>query len=145
MLCAPWFDRPLSVAGRLAVKEGNRIATKLVKVDRDLLMIPNLAIHFNREVNDGYKYNAQVDMLPLYGGADAKGTFMETVAESAGVKREDILGHDLYLYNRVPEASGGQRGVPVLRPFRRFTVRVFHLEGISGGRPSGLCERSRGI
>ena len=107
MLCAPWFDRPLSVAGRLAVKEGNRIATKLVKVDRDLLMIPNLAIHFNHE---GYQYNAQVDMLPLYGGADAKGTFMETVAESAGVKKEDILGHDLYLYNRVPGSIWGAGG-----------------------------------
>lgn len=110
MLCAPWFDRPLSVAGRLAVKEGNRIATKLVKVDRDLLMIPNLAIHFNREVNEGYQYNAQIDMLPLYGGADAKGTFMETVAESAGVKKEDILGHDLYLYNRVPGSIWGAGG-----------------------------------
>ena len=110
MLCAPWFDRPHSVAGRLAVKEGNRIATKLVKVDRDLLMIPNLAIHFNREVNEGYQYNAQVDMLPLYGGADAKGTFMETVAESAGVKKEDILGHDLYLYNRVPGSIWGAGG-----------------------------------
>ena len=107
MLCAPWFDRPLSVAGRLAVKEGNRIATKLVKVDRDLLMIPNLAIHFNREVNDGYKYNAQVDMLPLYGGADAKGTFMETVAEAAEVKTEDILGHDLFLYDRTPGTLWG--------------------------------------
>ena len=110
MLCAPWFDRPLSVAGRLAVKEGNCIATKLVKVDRDLLMTPNLAIHFNREVNEGYQYNAQVDMLPLYGGADAKGTFMETVAESAGVKKEDILGHDLYLYNRVPGSIWGAGG-----------------------------------
>ena len=92
------------------MKEGNRIATKLVKVDRDLLMIPNLAIHFNREVNEGYQYNAQVDMLPLYGGADAKGTFMETVAESAGVKKEDILGHDLYLYNRVPGSIWGAGG-----------------------------------
>ena len=110
MILSTWFDRPLSVAGRLAVKEGNCIATKLVKVDRDLLMIPNLAIHFNREVNEGYQYNAQVDMLPLYGGADAKGTFMETVAESAGVKKEDILGHDLYLYNRVPGSIWGAGG-----------------------------------
>lgn len=107
MLFAPWFDRPLSVAGRLVVKEGNCLVTKLVKVDRDLLMIPNLAIHFNREVNDGYKYNPQVDMLPLYGGADAKGTFMKTVAESAGVREEDILGHDLFLYNRVPGSIWG--------------------------------------
>ena len=145
MLCAPWFDRPLSVAGRLAVKEGNRIATKLVKVDRDLLMIPNLAIHFNREVNDGYKYNAQVDMLPLYGGADAKGTFMELLLRAQGLKGR-ISWDTISISTTVcREASGGQRGVPVLRPFRRFTVRVFHLEGISGGRPSGLCERSRGI
>lgn len=110
MLCAPWFDRPLSVAGRLVVKAGDRLETRLVKVDRDLLMIPNLAIHFNREVNDGYKYNAQVDMLPLYGGADAKGTFMKTVAESAGVREEDILGHDLFLYNRMPGSIWGAGG-----------------------------------
>ena len=58
MICAPWFDRPLSVAGRVVVKEGEEIVSKLVDVDRDLLMIPNLAIHMNREVNDGYKFNA---------------------------------------------------------------------------------------
>ena len=57
MLCAPWFDRPLSVAGRLIVKENNRLVTKLINVDRDLVMIPNLAIHMNREANKGYDYN----------------------------------------------------------------------------------------
>ncbi|WP_455648990.1 M18 family aminopeptidase [Enterocloster citroniae] len=110
MLCAPWMDRPLSVAGRLVVREGKRLVTKLVKVDRDLLMIPNLAIHFNREVNDGYKYNPQVDMLPLYGDASAKGTFMKTVAESAGVREKDVLGHDLFLYSRTPGTIWGADG-----------------------------------
>ena len=62
MICPPWFDRPLSVDGRIIVKEKDEFVTKLVDVDRDLLMIPNLAIHMNREVNDGYKYNAQKDM-----------------------------------------------------------------------------------
>lgn len=100
MICAPWFDRPLSVAGRVVVKEGEEIVSKLVDVDRDLLMIPNLAIHMNREVNDGYKFNAQKDMLPLYGMSSAKGTFLKTVAEAAGVKEEEILGHDLFLCNR---------------------------------------------
>lgn len=100
MICAPWFDRPLSVAGRVIVKENGYIVTKLVDVDRDLLMIPNLAIHMNREVNDGYKYNAQKDMLPLYGEIDSKDTFMKTIADAAGVNAEDILGHDLFLYNR---------------------------------------------
>ena len=107
MLCAPWFDRPLSVAGRVIVKEQGRFREKLVNVDRDLVMIPNLAIHMNRQVNDGYKYNAQVDMLPLYGGIDAKGTFMKVISENAGVKEEDILGHDLFLYNRVKGSIWG--------------------------------------
>ena len=106
MLCAPWFDRPLSVAGRLIIKdkETGGYRCVLADVDRDLVLIPNLAIHMNREVNDGYKYNAQKDMLPLYGDITAKGSFMKQVAASAGVSEEEILGHDLFLYNR-QEAS----------------------------------------
>lgn len=109
MICSPWFDRPLSIAGRVLVKEGDRIVTKLVNVDRDLVMIPNLAIHMNREINDGYKYNAQVDMLPLYGDEAAKGSLMKIIAESAGVAEEDILGNDLYLYNRMPGTFWGAK------------------------------------
>ncbi|MDO5539316.1 MAG: M18 family aminopeptidase [Eubacteriales bacterium] len=107
MLCAPWFDRPLSVAGRLMVKEGNHIVSKLVNIDRDLLMIPNLAIHMNREANDGIKYHAQKDMLPLYGDETAKGSFMEQIAEAAGVDRQNIIGKDLFLYNRMPGSIWG--------------------------------------
>ena len=107
MLCAPWLDRPLSVAGRLVIREGNRLVTKLVNVDRDLCMIPNLSIHMNREANEGYKYNAQKDMLPLYGCESAKGTFMARVAEAAGVEEEDIVGNDLFLYNRMKGSVWG--------------------------------------
>ena len=91
MLCAPWFDRPLSVAGRLIVKENNRLVTKLINVDRDLVMIPNLAIHMNREVNKGYDYNIQKDMLPLYGCGEAKGKFMKQIAEAANVKEDSVI------------------------------------------------------
>lgn len=107
MLCAPWFDRPLSVAGRLVVREGERLVTKLVSVDRDLVMIPNLAIHMNREANDGYKYNVQKDLLPLYGMGCEKGTFMRQIAESAGVQEEDIVGDDLFLYSRMQGSIWG--------------------------------------
>ena len=107
MLCAPWFDRPLSIAGRVVVKEGTQYVTKLVNVDRDLVLIPNLAIHMNREVNDGYKYNAQKDMLPFYGDITAKDTFFQTIAEAAGVPEDSILGHDLFLYNRQPGTVWG--------------------------------------
>lgn len=109
MLCAPWLDRPLSVAGRIAIKEKGKIVTRLVNIDRDLLMIPNLAIHMNREANNGYQYNLQKDLLPLFGEAAAKGTFQKILAEAAGVKEEEILGHDLFLYNRQKGTIWGAR------------------------------------
>ena len=107
MLLAPWFDRPLSVAGRLIVRKNGEIQEKLVAVDKDLLVIPNLVIHMNREVNDGYKYNVQKDMLPLYSDYDGKGSFMKLMAAEADVAEEDILGHDLFLYDRTPGTVWG--------------------------------------
>ena len=65
MLMAPWFDRPLSIAGRAIIRTKDGIEIKLVNIDRDLCMLPSLAIHMNREANDGYKYNPQKDLLPL--------------------------------------------------------------------------------
>ncbi len=110
MLCAPWLDRPLSVAGRLTVRAGNEIVTKCINIDRDLLVIPNLAIHMDRQVNEGHAYNAQVDMLPLLGDMEAKEQFMRLIAAEAGVREEDILDTDLYLYNREKATRIGLRG-----------------------------------
>lgn len=107
MLMSPWFDRPLSVAGRVIVSEGGEIREKLIDIDRDLLMIPSLAIHMNREVNSGYSYNPQKDLLPLYGTAGTEETFSKTLAEAAGVREEEILSHDLFLYSRTRGAVWG--------------------------------------
>ncbi len=92
-----WLDRPLSIAGRVMVETEEGIESRLIDIDRDLLLIPNVAIHMNRQVNDGYKWNPAVDMLPLLGGKDAKGKLNALLEETAGGK---ILGHDLYLYVR---------------------------------------------
>ena len=100
MIMSTWMDRPLSVAGRLIVREGSTYTQKLLNVDRDLLIIPNLAIHMDRNMNDGKKFNPQVDMLPLYALKDEGDGFMALIAKEAGVKEEDIIGHDLFLYNR---------------------------------------------
>ena len=100
MIMSTWMDRPLSVAGRLIVREGSTYTQKLVNVDRDLLIIPNIAIHMDRNMNDGKKFNPQVDMLPLYALKDEGDGFMALIAKEAGVKEEDIIGHDLFLYNR---------------------------------------------
>ncbi len=100
LLCAPWFDRPLSLAGRVIADDGAAISTRLVNIDRDLLMIPSLAIHFNREANDGYKYSIQKDLLPVFGDAGDQGSLSALIAEAAGVSEKKILSRDLYLYAR---------------------------------------------
>lgn len=111
MLCAPWLDRPLSAAGRVIVRTEDGIETRLVNIDRDLLIIPNLAIHMNREVNDGYKFNAQVDMLPLFcEKGEESDVFMKLVASEAGVSASDILDTDLFLYNRMHATHIGLNG-----------------------------------
>ena len=97
MLIAPWLDRPLSIAGRVLVETENGVETKLIDIDRDLLLMPNVAIHMNRAANDGYKWNPAVDTLPLLGGRDAKGKLQQLLEQEAGGK---VLGHDLYLYVR---------------------------------------------
>lgn len=104
MILSTWLDRPLSVAGRVVIKgESGKPEVRLVNVDKDLLVIPNVAIHMNRDMNKGGEYNPQIDMLPLM----ALGTKEETgnllyreVAQAAGCRPEEILSHDLFLYVR---------------------------------------------
>jgi aspartyl aminopeptidase len=98
MIISSWFDRPLSVAGRAVIKTKNGIKNVLVNIDRDLLIIPNLAIHIERTINDGYKYNLQKDTLPLLG--DEKADLKDLIAKEAGVDKKDLLSSDLYLYPR---------------------------------------------
>ena len=108
MICQTWFDRPLSLAGRVMVKNGERIETRLVKVDRDLLMIPSLAIHMDRKVNEGRAVNKQIDMLPvLSGSVKEQGEVRSLVAEELGLKDTDIYGMDLFLYNRMGAVRWG--------------------------------------
>ncbi len=97
MLISTWLDRPMSVAGRVMVETEDGVASRLVNIDKDLLLIPNVAIHMNRSANDGYKWNPAVDTLPLIGGKDAAGKLEKAIEEAAGGK---VLGHDLYLYIR---------------------------------------------
>lgn len=99
MINSCWLDRPLSVAGRVLVKQGSKIETRLVDLEENTVLIPNVAIHLNREINSGFKYDPARDLVPLFGGKDAKGKFREKIAEKAGCKPEEILASDLFVYN----------------------------------------------
>ena len=108
-----WFDRPLSIAGRVILRGQDplRPLTRLVRFDRPLLTIPHLAIHFNRSVNDGNPLSKQKDMLPVIGrvdqAGDEKGLVRRLVAEELNVDKEMIIDYDLSLYDTTPACTTG--------------------------------------
>ena len=119
MIMSTWLDRPLSVAGRIVYEAEGELKIKNVNVDKDLLVIPNVAIHMNRDMNKGVEYNAQIDMAPLFGclsKEDGKDAFLNEVALAAGVDKSKILGHDLFLYVRDEGRILGANGEFVLSP-----------------------------
>lgn len=98
MLCATWFDRPLSIAGRVMYRQDNKIVSKLVNFDKNLLSIPSVAIHFNRNANDNASYSLAVDMFPTMG--EDKTSFKAYLASENQLEEENIINYDLFLYNR---------------------------------------------
>ena len=103
-ILSTWFDRPLSIAGRVIVKGEDSFfpRTVKIKIDEPLLTIPNLAIHQNREVNNGVKIDKQNDVLPVISlinkNFEREGYLERVILEKTGIKKEDIIDFDLYLY-----------------------------------------------
>lgn len=108
MIMSSWLDRPLSVSGRVITAENGKLREKLVNIDKDLVVIPSVAIHLNREINKGYEFNVKRDLCPLAGNGERQ--IEDVIAENAGVKKEDILGFDLMLYNRMKGTKTGAKG-----------------------------------
>ena len=108
-----WFDRPLSLAGRVILRGESALkpVTRLLKIDEPILMIPHLAIHFNRSVNEGNALSKQKYMLPILtrisDSLSANGLLINYIAKSLGVDSYDILDFDLFLYNTQPATLTG--------------------------------------
>lgn len=94
-----WLDRPLGVAGRISVKSEKGIEIKLIDSKSPCVIIPNVAIHMNRQVNTGFNFNASVDLIPLFDSNQPQKSFKKLIAELADTNEEDILASDLYVYN----------------------------------------------
>ena len=105
-LLAPWFDRPLGLAGRLVVRTDRGVETRLVDCGRPVALIPSLAIHFDRQANNGHAIKPQAELAPVCGLEGAPPT-LQLAADAAGVRREDILAHDLMLFNAEPPRVWG--------------------------------------
>ena len=108
-----WFDRPLSLAGRVILRGETALkpVTRLLKIDEPILMIPHLAIHFNRSVNEGNALSKQKDMLPILTriseSLSANGLLVNYIAKSLNVAVDDILDFDMFLYNTQPATLTG--------------------------------------
>ena len=108
-----WFDRPLSLAGRVILRGESALkpVTRLLKIDEPILMIPHLAIHFNRSVNEGNALSKQKDMLPILTriseSLSANGLLVNYIAKSLNVAVDDILDFDMFLYNTQPATLTG--------------------------------------
>ena len=118
MLIAPWFDRPLSIAGRVFIRNGNGYESRLVDFARPFVMIPSLAIHMDRKVNEGHGYSIQKELTPLFAEGIEKGRFMKALAEAAGTDEKNLLEYDLYLYPRMD----GTRKMERISPSLLFSI-----------------------
>lgn len=138
MLCAPWLDRPLSVAGRVLVSEGDKLSVKLVDLKDPCAIIPNVAIHMNRNANDGMSYNAAVDMLPVWMSSE-KGSFRAAVAQGrrcCGGRHRHRRSFPL----RSPEGRHARR-IHLRAAAGRSPVRFLLADGVSRRRGEPLHSR----
>ena len=99
-ILSSWLDRPLSIAGRVAVRDRDCVEQRLVNVDRDLVLIPNVAIHMSRPASENAALNPQIDLLPLLGQSEPEGTLDKLIAKNAGTEPGAVLDSDLFLYLR---------------------------------------------
>ncbi len=110
MIDSTWLDRPLGIAGRVFVRTEHGAEARLFATKEDAVLIPNLAIHFNREVNSGYAFNRQVDLCPMFSaGACETEAFDAFVAEELGVAPEEVIARDLFVVNRQKGAVWGAK------------------------------------
>ena len=139
MILYSWFDRPLSIAGRVVIRTDDGIAVKLLNVDRDLLVIPSVAIHLNRSVNEKFSPNPAQDLIPLLSAGGERVELGKLIADELGVKVEDVISHDLFLYTRDDGRTVGANGELVLSP------RLDDLECVYSSLEAFLSSEEQGM
>lgn len=144
-ILSTWLDRPLSVAGRVVLKSDEvfKPEVRLVDLKKPVLIIPNLAIHFNREMNKGVELRKQVELIPFYGMASEKmtqGAFLSYLAAELEVETDDILDYELMIYNTDKASIIGLRDEFISAPrLDNLCSAQALIEGIiEGSRTQGL-------
>ena len=132
-----WLDRPLSVAGRVFVKSSVGVERKLVDLMRDVAVIPSVALGMQPEINSSLTLNVAKDLQPLFSSADSEKGLLSLVAETVKINENDIISHDLVLYNRCEPTYYGAQDEFILSPRIDDLSCVFSaLEGFLAAKPS---------
>lgn len=124
LILSTWLDRPLSLAGRIIVKDGNKLKTQFIDIEKPLMIIPNVCIHFNRNINDGFSYNPEIDLKPILSLGNNESSLMDFLSEYINVKKEDIITYELNTYNFTKSYVGGQHDEFIMSP------RIDNLESV---------------
>lgn len=138
MIRASWLDRPLGLAGRVMIKTGQGVECRLIAPDQDLAVMPHLAVHMDRAMNEGHKYDLKKDMQALLLPGEGPGRYRQLLADEAGCRPEDILAEDMLLYCRQPGTLAGPEGELLLCPrLDDLGCAWAALEGFLAGAENG--------
>lgn len=116
LIMSSWLDKPLGIAGRVIVKDGKELVSKIIDINKPLLIIPNLCIHFNREINEGYKYNPEVDLKPIISLGKEDNSILKAISDNLKVKEDSIISYDLETYNFTQSTLGGLNNEFLMSP-----------------------------
>ncbi len=116
LISSSWLDRPLSLAGRVVIEHDGKLETKFVDIDKPLLIIPNVCIHFNREINNGFKYNEEVDLKPIISLGNAENSVLKLLSSYLNVDQNNIVTYELNTYNYTKSYIGGLNDEFIMSP-----------------------------
>ena len=124
VILSTWLDRPLSLAGRIIIKEGDELKTKFIDIEKPLMVIPNVCIHFNRNINEGFAYNPEVDLKPIFSLGGDESSLMDFISKYINVKKDDIISYELNTYNFTKSYIGGENDEFIM------STRLDNLESV---------------
>ncbi len=140
MILSSWFDRPLSLAGRVMIKTENGIESRLVDSKAPCAIIPNVAIHMNRDINNGFKYNTSIDTIPLFSADGEKKTLKKLISELSGVAEEDVVATDIFVYNPQDGRGWGEYiSAPRLDDLQCAFAALTAFINAEGGEDVAVC------
>ena len=116
LILSSWLDKPLSLAGRVIIENNGELETKFIDIDKPLLIIPNVCIHFNREINNGFKYNEEIDLKPIISLGNEENSVLKAISSYLNIDLKNVVTYELNTYNLTKSYVGGLNDEFIMSP-----------------------------